>query len=60
MCEANIMNNKAATISVQAWESDGILLEQYAYTSGSVEPLPKHSHEDYSAIPIFPPGKRQR
>jgi AraC-like DNA-binding protein len=41
------MKNKAATISVKAWESDGILLERYAYTSGSVEPLPKHSHEDY-------------
>ncbi|MBW4422505.1 MAG: AraC family ligand binding domain-containing protein [Myxacorys californica WJT36-NPBG1] len=41
------MENKAAKISVQAWESDGILLKRYAYTSGSVEPLPKHSHEDY-------------
>ncbi|NJO78686.1 MAG: hypothetical protein HC827_09220, partial [Cyanobacteria bacterium RM1_2_2] len=39
--------NKAAQISVHAWESDGILLEQYAYTSGSVEPLPRHSHEEY-------------
>lgn len=41
------MNQKPAQISVHAWESDGILLEQYAYTSGSVEPLPKHSHEEY-------------
>ncbi|MEA5505793.1 AraC family transcriptional regulator [Halotia wernerae UHCC 0503] len=41
------MNNKAAEISVHAWESNGILLEQYAYTSGSVEPLPRHSHEEY-------------
>ncbi|NJN86299.1 MAG: AraC family transcriptional regulator [Leptolyngbyaceae cyanobacterium SL_7_1] len=41
------MNNKAAQISVQAWESDGILLEKYAYTSGSVEPLLRHSHEEY-------------
>ncbi|NJN58286.1 MAG: AraC family transcriptional regulator [Leptolyngbyaceae cyanobacterium SL_5_9] len=36
-----------AEISVQAWESNGILLEQYAYTTGSVEPLPKHFHEEY-------------
>jgi AraC-like DNA-binding protein len=36
-----------AEISVQAWESNGILLEQYAYTTGSVEPLPKHCHEEY-------------
>ncbi|MBE9181406.1 helix-turn-helix transcriptional regulator [Oculatella sp. LEGE 06141] len=41
------MENKAAQISVHAWESDGILLEQYAYTSGFVEPLAKHSHEEY-------------
>ena len=41
------MKNKAAEISVNAWESNGILLEQYAYTLGSVEPLPKHSHEEY-------------
>lgn len=41
------MKNKAAEISVSAWESDGILLERYVYTLGSVEPLPKHSHEEY-------------
>jgi AraC-like DNA-binding protein len=41
------MENKPAQISVHAWESDGILLEQYAYTSGSVKPLPRHSHEEY-------------
>jgi AraC-like DNA-binding protein len=41
------MRNNAAEISVHAWESDGILLERYAYTSGFVEPLPKHSHEEY-------------
>jgi AraC-like DNA-binding protein len=41
------VKNKAAEISVSAWESDGIFLEQYVYTSGSVEPLPKHSHEEY-------------
>ena len=36
-----------AEISVRAHESDGLLLEQYAYTPGTVEPIPKHSHEDY-------------
>lgn len=41
------MENKAAQISVYAWESGGILVERYAYTSGFVEPLPKHSHEEY-------------
>lgn len=41
------MKTKAADISIHAWEADGILLEQYAYTSGTVEPLPKHAHEEY-------------
>ena len=41
------MQKGAATVSIQAWESDGILLEQYAYTAGTVTPLPKHSHADY-------------
>ena len=36
-----------AKVSVQAWESDGILLENYAYTVGAVEPLPKHAHAAY-------------
>ncbi|MEM9904513.1 MAG: AraC family transcriptional regulator [Cyanobacteria bacterium P01_D01_bin.44] len=41
------MQPKAAQVSVQVWESDGILLEQYAYTSGAVTPLPKHTHAEY-------------
>ncbi|PSB65845.1 hypothetical protein C7B61_10900, partial [filamentous cyanobacterium CCP1] len=41
------MKNNPATISVDAWTSTGILLEQYAYTPGAVEPLPKHAHEEY-------------
>ncbi|MEM8809321.1 MAG: AraC family transcriptional regulator [Cyanobacteria bacterium P01_G01_bin.38] len=41
------MQTKAAKVSVQAWESDGILLERYAYTPGKVEPLPKHAHAEY-------------
>lgn len=41
------MKPSAADISIQAYESDGLLLEQYAYTAGTVEPIPKHSHEDY-------------
>jgi AraC-like ligand binding domain len=34
-------------ISVKAWESEGLVLEKYIYTSGSVEPLPKHTHNEY-------------
>lgn len=41
------MKDKAAKISVHAWASDGILLERYAYAGGLVEPLAKHSHEEY-------------
>jgi AraC-like DNA-binding protein len=41
------MKAKAADISVQAWQSDGLLLEHYRYTAGTVEPLPKHCHEEY-------------
>ena len=41
------MQLKVAQVSVQAWESDGILIEQYAYTSGAVTPLPKHAHTEY-------------
>lgn len=41
------MGTKQAEIVVNAQEIDGILLEQYTYTSGAVEPLPKHAHEEY-------------
>lgn len=41
------MKPTATTVTVHAWESEGILLEHYAYTVGAVEPLPKHSHEAY-------------
>lgn len=41
------MQHGSATVSIQAWESDGILLEHYAYTVGTVTPLPKHAHADY-------------
>lgn len=37
----------AAEISVRTRVSDGLLLEHYSYTSGKVEPILKHSHEDY-------------
>ncbi|MEW6492616.1 MAG: AraC family transcriptional regulator [Cyanobacteriota bacterium] len=42
-----MMSNAPAKVSVKAWESEGILLERYFYTSGAVEPLPKHSHNEY-------------
>lgn len=41
------MKNKPAEIFVQAWESNEVLQERYSYTTGTVEPLPKHSHEEY-------------
>lgn len=41
------MEKKLATILVNARAANGILLEQYTYTSGAVEPLPKHAHEEY-------------
>ena len=41
------MQSQSAIVSVQAWEADGILVEKYAYTSGTVEPLPKHTHAEY-------------
>ncbi|MEL7352120.1 MAG: AraC family transcriptional regulator [Cyanobacteria bacterium P01_A01_bin.116] len=41
------MKKPAAEISVYAHQSEGLLLEQYAYTAGWVEPILKHSHEEY-------------
>jgi AraC-like DNA-binding protein len=41
------MKNNAAEIVVDAQDANGILLERYAYTSGAVEPLSKHAHEEY-------------
>lgn len=41
------MKTKAAEIVVDAQTRDDILLERYTYTSGAVEPLPKHAHEEY-------------
>ena len=41
------VSSAAAQIAVKAWQLDGILLEHYTYTSGTVEPLPKHSHREY-------------
>lgn len=36
-----------STITVKTWQLEGILLEKYEYTVGSVEPLPSHSHQEY-------------
>ncbi|MEO1388846.1 MAG: AraC family transcriptional regulator [Cyanobacteria bacterium J06634_6] len=41
------MKPLAAEISVRAHQSDGLIIEQYAYTAGAVAPIPKHSHEEY-------------
>lgn len=41
------MNNIPAKLTVKASQLPGILLEKYCYTSGSLVPLPKHSHHEY-------------
>jgi len=41
------MNTSLAKVVVRAWQSEGILLERYAYSSGRVEPIPKHAHAAY-------------
>ncbi|MBD1998577.1 helix-turn-helix transcriptional regulator [Oculatella sp. FACHB-28] len=33
--------------TVKAWQVNDLLLELYHYVPGSIEPIPKHSHEDY-------------
>jgi AraC-like DNA-binding protein len=42
-----VTDNQKCKISISAWESEGLLVERYTYTSGTVEPLPKHSHNEY-------------
>ena len=40
------------------WESEGILLERYAYSAGRVEPIPKHAHAAYQfALCCDQPGE---
>ncbi|MEM9510894.1 MAG: AraC family ligand binding domain-containing protein, partial [Cyanobacteria bacterium P01_E01_bin.35] len=41
------MNVKRSQITVKAFQLQNILLEQYTYSKGAVEPLPKHSHQEY-------------
>ena len=36
-----------AKVKVKVWQCSQILLEKYCYSSGLIEPLPKHSHEEY-------------
>jgi AraC-like DNA-binding protein len=43
----SLIKAPAAKISISAWASDGMLLEHYAYSAGTVEPLPKHAHVEY-------------
>ena len=38
---------RRSQITIKAFQLPGILLEKYIYTAGSVEPLPKHSHQEY-------------
>jgi AraC-like DNA-binding protein len=41
------MNTARSQITIKAFSLPGILWEKYLYTAGSVEPLPKHSHQEY-------------
>ena len=41
------MNDVPSQITVKVSQLPGILLEKYIYTAGTVEPLPKHSHQEY-------------
>jgi AraC-like DNA-binding protein len=41
------MNTSQAQLTVKARKLEGILSEKYIYTPGSLEPLPKHSHQEY-------------
>ena len=41
------MANKKSQITVETSQLQGTLLEKYSYTAGTVEPLPKHSHQEY-------------
>jgi AraC-like DNA-binding protein len=39
--------NKIATVTIKALDLNGIILEQYTYTTGSISPLSKHFHENH-------------
>lgn len=41
------MKIKRSQITVKAFQLQNILLEKYNYSAGAVEPLPKHSHDEY-------------
>lgn len=41
------MNNVPSQITVKVSQLHGILIEKYIYSAGTVEPLPKHSHQEY-------------
>lgn len=37
----------SASIELRLWELNGVFIERYRYSSGFVEPLSKHSHDEY-------------
>ncbi len=41
------MKPKSAKIKITARETKGFPFEKYEYSSGTVEPLPAHSHPEY-------------
>ena len=41
------MKTPQAKVTVSTSQLPGILIEKYIYSAGAVEPLPKHSHQEY-------------
>ena len=41
------MSKKRSNVVVQTFQLPGMLIEKYFYSAGSIEPLPKHSHQEY-------------
>ena len=47
-----------AKVKIKTWQFEDILLEKYCYSSGTIEPIPKHSHPEYQlGITLNRPGK---
>lgn len=47
-----------AKVKIKTWHFENILLEKYCYSSGTIEPIPKHSHPEYQlGITLNRPGK---
>lgn len=51
---------KAASHAVRATLIDGLLVEQYSYSAGAIEPLPPHAHPEYQLGLSFDQGGEYR